>query len=135
MPRADRDERVPRLAAYRKRRSAEAFIASKRAIDHLRATDDAINYATVAVRAGVSISYLQKNAELRSQIQKYMRHVRQRPASTGTETIMLAGLRNRLKLVSERNQELEREISQLRKKNEALKGEVVFLQRQVRRGL
>lgn len=132
-PRADRAERVERLAKKARERSAVARAAAQRAILSLSNRGLPVTIRTIAVEAGVSESYLTKQADLRDQIrsiagtQQPTRRAHQVSAST------LAANQTKMLVMVDRIHELEAETRSLREENAALRGEILELRRAARR--
>lgn len=132
-PRSDRAERVDRLTKKAKERSEAARAAAQRAILSLSNRGLPVTIRTVAAEAGVSESYLTKQADLRDQIrtiagtQQHTRRAQQVSAST------LAANQTKLLVMADRIRELEAETHTLRDENAALRGEILELRRANRR--
>lgn len=133
MPRSDRDERVERLRTTAHKRSAEAFAAARRAIMSLQARGEPITLKAVAAEAGVSESYLVKNAELKTQIDGLRSGgIPARPAAR-SDARSTATLRTQLEVVLEQASKLRAENERLRLENAKLRGALLEARRAGRR--
>lgn len=133
MPRSDRDERVERLQQKAQERSANAVAAAKRAIMALQSHGRPVSIRTVAEEAGVSESFLTKNADLRAQISAlHTPTPRSRARPGDAPSRKLAALQTKLDVVVGRLAELEAENKQLRDENANLRGALLEARRSVR---
>jgi len=127
MPRSDRDERVTRLSEAARRRSAETRAKTERAITLLRSRGERITPTTVAQQAGVSVSYLSSQPDIRDRIRQLAGSsaaIKPEPRSSSE-----ASLRTKLEVVTDRLREMEDEVAALRRENAALRGELLDLRR------
>ena len=113
--------RVSRLTASAQARAEAAKAAAHRAITALESRGMQVTFASVAESAGVSVSYLYKEAEIADRI-KALRgsrpsHVRRRDADRSPSERSMA---TKLTMALERVGDLEREIDQLRRENRNL---------------
>lgn len=132
--RLDRDDRVERLRAARRERSDEALAESQRAITTLQARGLPVTWEAVADAAGVSTSYLRKNATLSQRIRDLRPEApaARLPTTQATSDSAVRNLRTKVQVMSERLRRQEDELDSLRSENAVLRGEVADLRRTTR---
>lgn len=127
--RPDYNERVDRLTASAKSRTAEATARAQRAITALQSRGAAINFNTVAREGGVSKDFLYGSPDLSARIRSL------RNAKTPVADVPRAerpsedSARVQLTVLRESNAGLRAENEELRRENAALRSEVVRLRR------
>lgn len=127
-----RVDNLQQVQAARKEDSADRVF---KAIERLQKIDGKINFTTVAKEANVSVSYLYKYPEIKQRIAEVRNKQRSFPTSPVAQpnSSSLGKIIARLK---EKIQQLENENKELKRKNEALAGQVYrvhYLQEQVER--
>jgi predicted RNase H-like nuclease (RuvC/YqgF family) len=127
-----RVDNLQQVQAARKEDSADRVF---KAIERLQKIDGKINFTTVAKEANVSVSYLYKYPEIKQCIAEVRNKQRSFPTSPVAQpnSSSLGKIIARLK---EKIQQLENENKELKRKNEALAGQVYrvhYLQEQVER--
>ena len=131
---ATRETRIENLKKTQAARKEDARERVDKAIEHLQKTGGKINFHTVAREANLSVSYLYKYPELKQligELRSKQSHLPPpaKPVSSKSHDRVVARFKERIK-------KLERENSELRRKNEALAGQVYrvhHLQEQVER--
>lgn len=127
-----RVDNLQQVQAARKEDSAERVF---KAIERLQKIDGKINFTTIAKEANVSVSYLYKYPEIKQRIAEVRNKQRSFPISpvTHPNSSSTGKIITRLK---EKIQQLENENKELKRKHEALAGQVYrvhYLQEQVER--
>lgn len=128
----DRATRVDRLTAAAQRRSSEAEARARRAIMSLDGRGEPVTFATVAIEAQVSESYLYKHEALASQIRQHAGRHRPRSSRDAEQSATAASLRTKLAVTVDRLRVVEAELAELRDENATLRGEVLDLRRRMR---
>jgi hypothetical protein len=128
--------RIENLKKVQASRKHDASARVYQVIERLNRTGEKINFQTVAKAANVSVSYLYKYpklkqhiAELRNKQSSMPRTLPSKPASSNSFTKVVARFKERI-------HQLESQNCELRRKNEALAGQVYrvhYLQEQVER--
>ncbi|MFD3038541.1 DUF6262 family protein [Mycolicibacterium senegalense] len=128
--RADRTQRVERLAKNARERSATTRAAAQRAILSLSNRGLPVTIKTVAFEAGVSESYLTKQTDLRDRIHALARTEPRaaRPPKRALATT-LASNQTKMLVMVDRIRELEQENRELRDENSSLRGALLELRR------
>jgi predicted RNase H-like nuclease (RuvC/YqgF family) len=127
-----RVDNLQQVQAARKEDSADRVF---KAIERLQKIDGKINFTTVAKEANVSVSYLYKYPE----IKQHIAEVRNKQRSFPTSPVAQPNSSSTGKIIArlkEKIQQLENENKELKRKNEALAGQVYrvhYLQEQVER--
>ncbi|AFY92878.1 DUF6262 family protein [Chamaesiphon minutus] len=127
-----RVDNLQQVQAARKEDSAGRVF---KAIERLQKIDGKINFTTVAKEANVSVSYLYKYPEIKQRIAE----VRNKQRSFPTSPVAQPNSSSTGKIITrlkEKSQQLENENKELKRKNEALAGQVYrvhYLQEQVER--
>jgi predicted RNase H-like nuclease (RuvC/YqgF family) len=127
-----RVDNLQQVQAARKEDSADRVF---KAIERLQKIDGKINFTTVAKEANVSVSYLYKYPEIKQRIAE----VRNKQRSFPTSPIAQPNSSSTGKIITrlkEKIQQLENENKELKRKHEALAGQVYrvhYLQEQVER--
>ncbi|AFY92943.1 DUF6262 family protein [Chamaesiphon minutus] len=127
-----RVDNLQQVQAARKEDSAGRVF---KAIERLQKIDGKINFTTVAKEANVSVSYLYKYPEIKQRIAE----VRNKQRSFPTSPVAQPNSSSTGKIIArlkEKIQQLENENKELKRKNEALAGQVYrvhYLQEQVER--
>ena len=124
-------DKIKQVQAVRKEDSLQRVFAT---IDRLERIDAKVNFPTVAKSANLSISYLYKYPEVKQRIAEARNKQRSFPATPAEpNSTAAAKLTTKLK---EKIAQLERENQELKRKHEALAGQVYrvhYLQEQVER--
>ena len=131
---ATRETRIENLKKTQAARKEDARERVDKAIEHLQKTGGKINFHTVAREANLSVSYLYKYPELKQligELRSKQSHLPPpaKPVSSKSHDRVVARFKERIKKLEKDNQEL-------RRKNEALAGQVYrvhHLQEQVER--
>lgn len=125
---SDRDHRVHRLTENARQRAAGSFASARRAIMSIQARGERVTTTSVAREAGLSVSYVSRNPELREQINtlKNSYHPGRRAVS---ETRSEASLRTQLDVAVDQLNKQATLIDQLKQENANLRGEVLRLGR------
>ena len=131
---ATRNTRIENLKKTQSARKEEARVQVDKAIEHLQKTGGKINFHTVAREAHLSVSYLYKYPELKQHIAELRSLQSHLPppakqVSSKSHNKVIARLKDRIHTLENENREL-------RRKNEALAGQVYrthHLQEQVER--
>lgn len=136
MKRADTKEtRIYTLKKTQELRKQDSLERVSKAIERLQKIGAKINFHTVAKEANLSVSYLYKYPELKQQVAQLRSQQSSMPVSpvakpaSSSSAKVISRLKERIHQLSEQNQEL-------RRKNEALAGQVYrlhYLQEQVER--
>lgn len=136
MKRVDtRDSRIETLKKTQESRKQDCLERVYKAIERLQKIGAKINFHSVAKEANLSVSYLYKYPELK----QHLAHLRNQQSSMPINPVALPGSSSHAKVVSrlkERIIQLEKQNQELRRKNEALAGQVYrvhYLQEQVER--
>lgn len=136
MKRVDtKDSRIETLKKTQEARKQDCLERVYKAIERLHKIDAKINFHTVAKEANLSVSYLYKYPELKQHLAELRSQQSSIPVSSQTKP----GSSSHAKVVSrlkERIHQLEDVNQELRRKNEALAGQVYrvhYLQEQVER--
>jgi Family of unknown function (DUF6262) len=136
MKRVDtRDSRIETLKKTQESRKQDCLERVYKAIERLQKIGAKINFHTVAKEANLSVSYLYKYPELK----QHLAQLRSQQSSMPVSPQALPGSSSHAKVVSrlkERILQLESQNQELRRKNEALAGQVYrvhYLQEQVER--
>lgn len=116
--------RIDTLTKVQAERKEQALAKVNQALDRMTKQGKKINFQTVAQEANVSVSYLYKYpevkvriAEIRNQQSIIPRPRQPEPASVKSHQVIVSRLKGRI-------QQLEKELADLRKINEALAGRV-----------
>jgi AraC-like DNA-binding protein len=123
---------VAGMVEHRRNLADAATRRAEAALDALERSGARISFALVAKRAGVSRSWLYKQAEMRERIARLKRdhpwpaHAHAERASDASKEAIIRTLRHRLADEEAARAKLVQEHKQLRKINEALAGEVYF---------
>ncbi|WP_107667125.1 DUF6262 family protein [Cyanothece sp. BG0011] len=137
MSQQTKEERIKTLKATQETRKQETLDKVNKAIERLLKTGAKISFQAIAREANVSVPYLYKYPELKERIQQLRSQqrkmpsyqVNQPPVNAKTHSQMVGRLKKRIQQLEEENKELKR-------KNEALAGQVYrvhSLQEQVER--
>ncbi|ACB53912.1 hypothetical protein cce_4564 [Crocosphaera subtropica ATCC 51142] len=137
MSKKTKEERIKTLKATQEARKQETLDKVNKAIERLLKTGAKISFQAIAREANVSVPYLYKYPELKERIQQLRsqqrkmpsHQVNQPPINAKTHSQMVGRLKKRIQQLEEENKELKR-------KNEALAGQVYrvhTLQEQVER--
>ena len=136
MKRVDtRDSRIETLKKTQESRKQDCLERVYKAIERLQKIGAKINFHTVAKEANLSVSYLYKYPELK----QHLAQLRSQQSSMPVNPVAKPGSSSHAKVVSrlkERILQLEAQNQELRRKNEALAGQVYrvhYLQEQVER--
>lgn len=131
-----RETRTENLKQAQARRKDDTLERAYKAIEALQKTGGKINFPTIAKEAKVSVSYLYKYpelkqhiGELRNQQSSMPRKPLTKPTASDSQSKIISRLKGRVRQLEEHNREL-------RRKNEALAGQVYrvhYLQEQVER--
>ncbi len=127
--------RINLLKEVQSARKEDAVERVYKAIERLLHIDAKINFTTVAKEANVSVSYLYKYPE----IKQHIAEVRNKQNSFSTSTIAQANSSSTAKVIAhlkDKIQQKEQENKEIKRKNEALAGQVYrvhYLQEQVER--
>jgi Family of unknown function (DUF6262) len=127
--------RINLLKEVQSARKKDAVERVYKAIERLLHIDAKINFTTVAKEANVSVSYLYKYPE----IKQHIAEVRNKQSSFSTSTIAQANSSCTAKIIAhlkDKIQQQEQENKEIKRKNEALAGQVYrvhYLQEQVER--
>lgn len=127
--RSDYDERVERLAASARSRTAEARARAQRAIMALQARGAAVNFNTVAREGGVSKDFLYASTELSDRIKRIRSAKVPIAYVPSAERPSENSARVQLTVLRESNAALRSENEDLRRENAVLRSEVVLLRR------
>jgi hypothetical protein len=125
-------DKIKQVQAARKEDSLQRVFA---AIDRLERIDAKVNFPTVAKEANLSISYLYKYPEVKQRIAEIRNKQRSFPAAPAAQPNSTAAAKLTTKL-KEKIAQLEKENQELKRKHEALAGQVYrvhYLQEQVER--
>ncbi len=130
------EARIENLKKAQAARKDDALARVYKAIERLQQTGDKLNFPAIAQEANVSVSYLYKYpelkqyiGELRNQQSSMPQKPFAKPASSDSQGKVIGRLKERIRQLEEHN-------SELRRKNEALAGQVYrihYLQDQVER--
>ncbi len=118
-----RQTRIDNLKQAQASRKQDSLNRVNQAIKYLEKRNDLINFHTVAIQANVSVAYLYKYPEIKQKIaqirntQSSMPREELKSTSSKSQTKILTRLKERIQL-------LESENKQLKRKNEALAGQV-----------
>ncbi len=130
-----RDSRIETLKKTQESRKQDCLERVYKAIERLQKIGAKINFHTVAKEANLSVSYLYKYPELK----QHLAELRSQQSSMPVSSVAKPGSPSHVKVVSrfkERIYQLEAQNQELRRKNEALAGQVYrvhYLQEQVER--
>lgn len=130
-----KEARIRTLKQVQSARKEDAAERVNRAIERLQKMNAKINFTTVAKEANVSVSYLYKYPEIKRHVAEVRNQQRSFPTAPVSEANSSAGAKVIARL-KDRIQQLERENQELKRKNEALAGQVYrvhYLQEQVER--
>ncbi|BAY84352.1 hypothetical protein NIES267_39700 [Calothrix parasitica NIES-267] len=118
-----RQTRIDNLKQAQASRKKDSLNRVNQAIKYLEKRNEKINFHTVALQANVSVAYLYKYPEIKQKIaqirntQSSMPREESKSTSSKSQTKILTRLKERIQL-------LESENKQLKRKNEALAGQV-----------
>ena len=118
-----RQTRIDNLKQAQASRKQDSLNRVNQAIKYLEKRNEKINFHTVALQANVSVAYLYKYPEIKQKIaqirntQSSMPREELKSTSSKSQTKILTRLKERIQL-------LESENKQLKRKNEALAGQV-----------
>ena len=136
MKRVDtKDSRIETLKKTQESRKQDCLERVYKAIERLQKIGAKINFHTVAKEANLSVSYLYKYPELK----QHLAQLRSQQSSMPVSPVAKPGSSSHAKVVSrlkERILQLEEQNQELRRKNEALAGQVYrvhYLQEQIER--
>jgi hypothetical protein len=127
--------RIAKLQEVQANRKEDSLQRVYKAIERLQKIDAKIGFTSVAKEANLSVSYLYKYPEIKHRIAEIRNQQRSFPAAPVAPANSTAGAKVATKL-RERIAQLERENQELKRKNEALAGQVYrvhYLQEQVER--
>ncbi|PSB00850.1 DUF6262 family protein [Merismopedia glauca] len=130
-----KEARINNLKQVQSARKEDAAERVNRAIERLQKINAKINFTTVAKEANVSVSYLYKYPEIKRRVAEERNQQRSFPTAPVSKPNSSAGAKVIARL-KDRIQQLERENQELKRKNEALAGQVYrvhYLQEQVER--
>lgn len=132
-----RENRIENLKKTQAARKQDAFDKVNKAIERLQKIGAKINFQTVAKEANVSVPYLYKYPELKVHIAQLRSQQTQMPSSPVIQPPVTAKAHFQIvERLKKRIQELDKENTELKRKNEALAGQVYrvhFLQSQIER--
>jgi hypothetical protein len=114
------------LAESARRRHHAAIDSARRVLRAAEVSGEPVTYANIAAAAGVSRSWLYTQPDIRAAIEQ-LRHDNSRSASTPVPTrqrTSAASLLRRLEAAHRRNQDLSREVAELRDQLAAAHGEL-----------
>lgn len=136
MSRGDtRESRIDILKQTQEARKQDSLDRVYKAIERLRKLNAKVNFQTIAKEANVSVSYLYKYPELKRHIAELRSKQNSMPVTPVAQPNSSATGKMVARL-KERIRQLEQENSELKRKNEALAGQVYrvhYLQEQVER--
>ena len=118
-----RQTRIDHLKQAQASRKEDSLNRVNQAIKHLEKRKEKINFHTVAAQANVSVAYLYKYPEIKQRIAQ----IRNTQSSMPREELKSTSSKSQAKILTrfkERIQLLELENKELRRKNEALAGQV-----------
>lgn len=127
--------RIAKLQQVQADRKKDSLQRVYKAIERLQKIDAKVNFTTVAKEANLSISYLYKYAEVKHRIAEVRNQQRSFPTTPVAQSNSTVGAKVVTKL-KERIAQLDKENQELKRKNEALAGQVYrvhYLQEQVER--
>jgi hypothetical protein len=116
-------ERRTHLGAAAQRRSHDTRQRARAALRRLDETGDTITFAAVAAAASVSRSWLYRDVDIRSEIERLRHATGTRPAVPAGQRATDASLKQRLDTMLDANRDLRQENQQLRDQIAALLGE------------
>ncbi len=132
-----KEERIKTLKATQEARKEATLTKVNKAIERLIKTGAKINFQSIAREANVSVPYLYKYPELKERIQQLRSNQTQMPSSPVNQPSVTAKSHSQIVgRLKKRIQQLEAENKELKRKNEALAGQVYrvhTLQEQVER--
>ncbi len=127
--------RIAKLQQVQSERKEDSLQRVYKAIERLQKIDAKVNFTTVAKEANLSISYLYKYPEVKHRIAEVRNQQRSFPTTPVAQPNSTVGAKVATKL-RERITQLDKENQELKRKNEALAGQVYrvhYLQEQVER--
>jgi predicted transcriptional regulator len=127
--------RIAKLQQVQADRKDDSLKRVYKAIERLQKIDAKVNFTTVAKEANLSVSYLYKYAEVKHRIAEVRNQQRSFPTAPVAQSNSTVGAKVVTKL-KERIAQLDKENQELKRKNEALAGQVHrvhYLQDQVER--
>lgn len=127
--------RIAKLQQVQADRKEDSLQRVYKAIERLQKIDAKVNFTTVAKEANLSVSYLYKYPEVKHRIAEVRNQQRSFPTAPVAQPNSTVGAKVVTKL-KERIAQLDRENQELKRKNEALAGQVYrvhYLQEQVER--
>lgn len=125
--------RIAKLQQVQADRKEDSLQRVYKAIERLQKIDAKVNFTTVAKEANLSVSYLYKYPEVKHRIAEVRNQQRSFPTAPVAQSNSTAGAKVVTKL-KERITQLDKENQELKRKNEALAGQVYrvhYLQEQV----
>lgn len=127
--------RIAKLQQVQADRKEDSLKRVYKAIERLQKIDAKVNFTTVAKEANLSVSYLYKYTEVKHRIAEVRNQQRSFPTAPVAQPNSTVGAKVTTKL-KERITQLDKENQELKRKNEALAGQVYrvhYLQEQVER--
>jgi uncharacterized protein YqgV (UPF0045/DUF77 family) len=127
--------RIAKLQQVQADRKQDSLQRVYKAIERLQKIDAKVNFTTVAKEANLSVSYLYKYPEVKHRIAEVRNQQRSFPTAPVAQSNSTVGAKVATKL-KERITQLDKENQELKRKNEALAGQVYrvhYLQEQVER--
>jgi Family of unknown function (DUF6262) len=127
--------RIAKLQQVQSDRKEDSLQRVYKAIERLQKIDAKVNFTTVAKEANLSVSYLYKYPAVKHRIAEVRNQQRSFPTAPVAQSNSTVGAKVTTKL-KERIAQLEKENQELKRKNEALVGQVYrvhYLQEQVER--
>jgi hypothetical protein len=132
-----KEKRIETLKATQQNRKEESLSKVNKAIERLIKTGAKISFQSIAREANVSVPYLYKYPELKERIQNLRQQQTQMPSTPVNQPPVTAKAHSQvITRLKKRIHELESENKELKRKNEALAGQVYrvhSLQEQVER--
>ena len=120
-----KEARIKILTETQAARKQETSEKVYKAIDRLQKIGAKINFQTIAKEANVSVPYLYKYPELKAHIAQLRNQQSSMPSSTTVQPPVTAKAHSQIvERLKKRIHELEADLSEIRRKNEALAGQV-----------
>jgi hypothetical protein len=120
-----KEQRIETLKATQQNRKEETLNKVNKAIERLQKTGAKINFQTIAREANVSVPYLYKYPELKERIQSLRQQQTKMPSSPVNQPPVTAKAHSQvITRLKKRIHQLEEENKELKRKNEALAGQV-----------